>query len=142
MAWIYADCVRVLDVSACFMRNTSSVFVFLTAVARTELDRGAIWLPCRTHEGIECRDSDGNVIVESSRRVTSAPNRFQISWSVCSDLPNHNFRHSSIERLTSEEFKPENYKDEYRIRVLGMLDEKSKARESCSAKRRHRSMAR
>ena len=34
-----------------------------------------------------------------------------------------------IERLTSEEFKPENYKDEYRIRVLGMLDEKSKGKE-------------
>jgi DNA end-binding protein Ku len=33
-----------------------------------------------------------------------------------------------IERLTSEEFKPENYKDEYRIRVLGMLDEKSKGK--------------
>jgi DNA end-binding protein Ku len=34
-----------------------------------------------------------------------------------------------IERLTSEEFKPENYKDEYRIRVLGMLDQKSKGKE-------------
>jgi DNA end-binding protein Ku len=34
-----------------------------------------------------------------------------------------------IDRLTSEEFKPENYKDEYRIRVLGMLDEKSKGKE-------------
>ena len=34
-----------------------------------------------------------------------------------------------IERLTSGEFKPENYKDEYRIRVLGMLDEKSKGKE-------------
>ena len=34
-----------------------------------------------------------------------------------------------IERLTSEEFKPENYKDEYRIRVLGMLGEKSKGKE-------------
>ena len=34
-----------------------------------------------------------------------------------------------IERLTSEEFHPENYKDEYRIRVLGMLDEKSKGKE-------------
>jgi non-homologous end joining protein Ku len=34
-----------------------------------------------------------------------------------------------IDRLTTEEFKPENYKDEYRIRVLGMLDEKSKGRE-------------
>jgi non-homologous end joining protein Ku len=33
-----------------------------------------------------------------------------------------------IDRLTTEEFKPENYKDEYRIRVLGMLDEKSKGR--------------
>jgi DNA end-binding protein Ku len=31
--------------------------------------------------------------------------------------------------ITSEEFKPENYKDEYRIRVLGMLDEKSKGKE-------------
>jgi DNA end-binding protein Ku len=34
-----------------------------------------------------------------------------------------------IDRLTSEEFKPENYKDEYRIRVLAMLDEKSKGKE-------------
>jgi DNA end-binding protein Ku len=34
-----------------------------------------------------------------------------------------------IERLTSEEFKPENYKDEYRIRVLGMLNEKSKGKD-------------
>jgi len=34
-----------------------------------------------------------------------------------------------IERLTSEEFHPENYKDEYRIRVLAMLDEKSKGKE-------------
>jgi DNA end-binding protein Ku len=34
-----------------------------------------------------------------------------------------------INRLTSEEFNPENYKDEYRIRVLGMLDEKSKGKE-------------
>jgi DNA end-binding protein Ku len=34
-----------------------------------------------------------------------------------------------IERLTSEEFHPENYKDEYRIRVLGMLDEKSRGKE-------------
>jgi DNA end-binding protein Ku len=34
-----------------------------------------------------------------------------------------------IDRLGSEEFKPENFKDEYRIRVLGMLDEKSKGKE-------------
>jgi DNA end-binding protein Ku len=34
-----------------------------------------------------------------------------------------------IDRLTSEEFIPENYRDEYRIRVLGMLDEKSKGKE-------------
>jgi DNA end-binding protein Ku len=34
-----------------------------------------------------------------------------------------------IERLTSEEFHPEDYKDEYRIRVLAMLDEKSKGKE-------------
>jgi DNA end-binding protein Ku len=34
-----------------------------------------------------------------------------------------------IDRLTSEEFHPENYTDEYRIRVLGMLDEKSKGKE-------------
>jgi DNA end-binding protein Ku len=33
-----------------------------------------------------------------------------------------------IDRLTSEEFNPENYKDEYRIRVLGMRDEKSKGK--------------
>jgi DNA end-binding protein Ku len=36
---------------------------------------------------------------------------------------------SLIDRLTSEEFKPENYKDEYRIRVLAMLDDKSKGKE-------------
>jgi DNA end-binding protein Ku len=36
---------------------------------------------------------------------------------------------SLIDRLTSEQFKPENYKDEYRIRVLAMLDEKSKGKE-------------
>jgi non-homologous end joining protein Ku len=35
-----------------------------------------------------------------------------------------------IERLTSEEFKPENYKDEYRIRVLGMFAERAKVRKS------------
>jgi DNA end-binding protein Ku len=34
-----------------------------------------------------------------------------------------------IDRLTSEEFNPENYKDEYRIHVLAMLDEKSKGKE-------------
>jgi DNA end-binding protein Ku len=34
-----------------------------------------------------------------------------------------------IDRLTSEEFRSENYKDEYRIRVLGMLDEKAKDRD-------------
>jgi DNA end-binding protein Ku len=34
-----------------------------------------------------------------------------------------------IDKLTSEEFRPENYKDEYRIRVLAMLDEKSKGKE-------------
>lgn len=35
-----------------------------------------------------------------------------------------------IDRLTSDEFNPENYKDEYRIRVLAMLDEKSKGKGS------------
>ncbi len=34
-----------------------------------------------------------------------------------------------IDRLTSEEFHPENYEDEYRTRVLAMLDEKSKGKE-------------
>jgi DNA end-binding protein Ku len=34
-----------------------------------------------------------------------------------------------IDRLTSEEFNPENYKKEYRMRVLAMLDEKSKGKE-------------
>src|SRR5918993_4547180 len=34
-----------------------------------------------------------------------------------------------IDRLTSEEFIPENYKDEYRIRVLGIIDEESKGKE-------------
>jgi DNA end-binding protein Ku len=34
-----------------------------------------------------------------------------------------------IDRLTSEEFHPESYEDEYRIRVLAMLDEKSKGKE-------------
>jgi DNA end-binding protein Ku len=36
--------------------------------------------------------------------------------------------------ITSEEFKPENYKDEYRIRVLGMLDKKSKGKEIVTTK--------
>ena len=34
-----------------------------------------------------------------------------------------------IDRLTSEEFNPENYKDEYRIRALAMLDAKRKEKE-------------
>jgi DNA end-binding protein Ku len=34
-----------------------------------------------------------------------------------------------IDKLSAEEFHPENYKDEYRIRVLAMLDEKSKGKE-------------
>ena len=34
-----------------------------------------------------------------------------------------------IDKLTSEDFHRENYKDEYRIRVLAMLDEKSKGKE-------------
>jgi DNA end-binding protein Ku len=34
-----------------------------------------------------------------------------------------------IERLTSEESKPENYKDEYRIRMSAKLEEKSKGKE-------------
>ena len=34
-----------------------------------------------------------------------------------------------IDKLSAEEFNPENYKDEYRIRVLAMLDEKSKGKE-------------
>jgi DNA end-binding protein Ku len=34
-----------------------------------------------------------------------------------------------IDRLTSEEFNPENYKDEYRLGVLAMIDEKSKGKE-------------
>ena len=34
-----------------------------------------------------------------------------------------------IDRLTSDEFNLEKFKDEYRIRVLGMLDEKSKGKE-------------
>jgi hypothetical protein len=32
--------------------------------------------------------------------------------------------------VSPEEFKPENYKDEYRIRVLAMPDEKSKSKET------------
>src|ERR671914_1950405 len=34
-----------------------------------------------------------------------------------------------IDRLTAEEFNPENYKDEYRIRVQAKLEEKSKGKE-------------
>jgi DNA end-binding protein Ku len=34
-----------------------------------------------------------------------------------------------IDKLTAEEFNPQNYKDEYRIHVLAMLDEKSKGKE-------------
>jgi non-homologous end joining protein Ku len=33
-----------------------------------------------------------------------------------------------IDRLTSEKFHPENYQDEYRIRVLALLDKKVKAK--------------
>ena len=33
-----------------------------------------------------------------------------------------------IDRLTSEQFNPKNYKDEYRRRVLAMLDERARAR--------------
>jgi DNA end-binding protein Ku len=34
-----------------------------------------------------------------------------------------------IDRATSEEFHPENYEDDYRIRLLAMLDEKSRGKE-------------
>jgi DNA end-binding protein Ku len=34
-----------------------------------------------------------------------------------------------IEQMSEEEFQPENYEDEYRIRVLAMLEEKSKGQE-------------
>jgi DNA end-binding protein Ku len=34
-----------------------------------------------------------------------------------------------IDRLTSEKFSPEDYKDDYRIRVVAMLDEKSKGKD-------------
>jgi DNA end-binding protein Ku len=34
-----------------------------------------------------------------------------------------------IDKLSAEEFHPENYKDEYRIRMLAMLDEESKGKE-------------
>jgi DNA end-binding protein Ku len=34
-----------------------------------------------------------------------------------------------IDKLSAEEFNPENYKDEYRIRVLAMLDETSNGKE-------------
>jgi DNA end-binding protein Ku len=34
-----------------------------------------------------------------------------------------------IDRLTAEEFHPESYKDEYRIRVQAKLEEKSKGKE-------------
>ena len=39
-----------------------------------------------------------------------------------------------VERLTSEEFHPENYHDKYRIHVLGMLDEKSKGQQITSSR--------
>jgi non-homologous end joining protein Ku len=45
-----------------------------------------------------------------------------------------------IARLTSEESHPENYKDEYRIRVLTMLDEKNKGKRS-PLQRQRRSVA-
>ena len=45
-----------------------------------------------------------------------------------------------IDRLTSDEFHPEKYEDEYRIRVLAMLDKKSKAKRS-RFQRRHRNVA-
>lgn len=41
-----------------------------------------------------------------------------------------------INRLTSEEFRPENYNDEYRIGVLAMLDEKLKGKEVAFPARR------
>jgi DNA end-binding protein Ku len=41
-----------------------------------------------------------------------------------------------IDRLTSEDFNPEIYQDEYRIRVLAMLDEKSKGKEVTFQRRR------
>lgn len=34
-----------------------------------------------------------------------------------------------IERLSSENFEPENYEDEYRNRVIAMIDQKTKGRE-------------
>jgi DNA end-binding protein Ku len=46
-----------------------------------------------------------------------------------------------IDRLTSGEFHPENYKDEYRIRVLGMLDEKRARIRRSALQRRRRSVA-
>jgi non-homologous end joining protein Ku len=46
-----------------------------------------------------------------------------------------------LDRLTSEEFNPENYKDEYRIRVLAMLDEKSKGKEVTISSAGHRNGA-
>jgi non-homologous end joining protein Ku len=34
-----------------------------------------------------------------------------------------------IDKLSAKEFSSENYKDEYRIRVVAMLDEKTKGKE-------------
>jgi non-homologous end joining protein Ku len=41
-----------------------------------------------------------------------------------------NLSEGLIERLSADDFNPDEFKDEYRLRVLGMLDEKPKARRS------------
>ncbi len=41
-----------------------------------------------------------------------------------------------VDRLTSDEFHPESYQDEYRLRVLAMLDEKSKGKEGTIQRQR------
>jgi len=41
-----------------------------------------------------------------------------------------------IEKLSSENFEPENYDDEYRERVLALLDEKAKGRQITVAPKR------
>jgi DNA end-binding protein Ku len=57
------------------------------------------------------------------------PNFDTNSWSAKAAVVSEPDSSGITNRLTSDEFQPENYEDEYRIRVLGMLDEKAKGRD-------------
>ena len=51
----------------------------------------------------------------------------------CDSQSRRSTRVGLIDKLTAEEFKPHEFKDEYRIRVRKMLDEKAKGREIVAA---------